>query len=323
MSMPVTHVQASGMTPVVQMQQLVQRADVSTELQEAHRGCIILEDDAALLVSNKNAQRIEDELRLLRRQHQALEEQDARLSRKAPTSDAMVQTDPTPVDDCQPALALALEEIDRLKVEVAEADECKRRLASLRCVNDDLQAQYEQLKAQHELLGTRHRQLRAEAEQSRATSARLSATTRGSTTRGSFLTESVLRPDDTRFWNHDHLRTVVTELFPQHDADGSGRLDWDSGEVVKFLEEFFKKHDMPPPALPKVLYSQLYAEVKNADGNDTPGLDIEGMVSYAKKVHDLIYERLAGEVRHAESKRTSAKFVLDGGRSSNSTAFKS
>lgn len=112
--------------------------------------------------------------------------------------------------------------------------------------------------------------------------------------------------DQPEFWTHDHLKDVVTELFPKIDSDNSECLDWHSGEVTRFLEEFFKKHDKAPPQLPKVMYSQIYKEVKAHDNRpDIAGLDIEGMCTFAKNVHDLVFNQLAGEVKEQELQRAS------------------
>lgn len=118
---------------------------------------------------------------------------------------------------------------------------------------------------------------------------------------------------DNSMWEPEHLRRVVEELFPLHDADNSGHLDWKSGEVVKFLVEFFEKHHLAPPTLPKVLYARLYHEVKAEDGRpDIDGLEIDGMCTFAKRVHDLVYTSFKGEMKTQMSeKKTRRKSLAD------------
>ena len=92
---------------------------------------------------------------------------------------------------------------------------------------------------------------------------------------------------------------VTRKLFLKHDKDGTGRIEWESGEAIKFLEEFFWLHKQPPPKIPKPAFHSLYSQVKMDNKaedvslqEDATGLNVEEMTAFASKVHQFVYKQL-------------------------------
>lgn len=103
-------------------------------------------------------------------------------------------------------------------------------------------------------------------------------------------------------WDPEHVARVTRKLFPKHDKDRTGRIDWASGEAKKFLEEFFWLHKQPPPKIPNAPFQSLYDQVKTEndgyhDDTDDKGLNVEEMTAFAIKVHQFVYKQLGKEMR--------------------------
>ncbi|CAK9039250.1 unnamed protein product [Durusdinium trenchii] len=102
-------------------------------------------------------------------------------------------------------------------------------------------------------------------------------------------------------WDPEHVAMVTRKLFPKHDKDKTGRIDWASGEATKFLEEFFWLHKQPPPKIPKAPFQSLYDQVKSEkagyDAEEDKGLNVEQMTAFAIKVHQFVYKQLGKEMR--------------------------
>ena len=71
---------------------------------------------------------------------------------------------------------------------------------------------------------------------------------------------------------------VTRKLFLKHDKDGTGRIEWESGEAIKFLEEFFWLHKQPPPKIPKPAFHSLYSQVTYWCLRGSEGVNIGIMV---------------------------------------------
>merc|ERR1712203_1112187 len=99
-------------------------------------------------------------------------------------------------------------------------------------------------------------------------------------------------------WSSENLQVVVTDLFEKHDKHGTGLLSWKSGEVIQFLDDFFRMQNFPPPRLPTVVFSTLYNQVKQDSGSaDVQGLNVEEMCDFTDRVHGFINKSLRGEMR--------------------------
>jgi len=106
-------------------------------------------------------------------------------------------------------------------------------------------------------------------------------------------------------WNPEHVAMVTCKLFLKHDTDGTGRIEWASGEAIKFLHEFFWLHKQPPPKIPKPAFHALYSQVKSdskfpdesQEDAERRGLNVEEMTKFAIKVNEFVYKQLGKEMR--------------------------
>ncbi|CAE6949242.1 unnamed protein product [Symbiodinium sp. CCMP2592] len=111
--------------------------------------------------------------------------------------------------------------------------------------------------------------------------------------------------DEEDLWDPEHVARITRKLFLKHDKDGTGRIEWSSGEAIKFLEEFFWLHKQPPPKIPKPAFHSLYTQVKmdskpsgfTDEDIDATGLNVEEMTAFASKVHQFVYKQLGKEMR--------------------------
>lgn len=111
--------------------------------------------------------------------------------------------------------------------------------------------------------------------------------------------------DEEDLWDPAHVARITRKLFLKHDKDGTGRIEWSSGEAIKFLEEFFWLHKQPPPKIPKPAFHSLYTQVKmdskpsgfTDEDIDATGLNVEEMTAFASKVHQFVYKQLGKEMR--------------------------
>ena len=105
---------------------------------------------------------------------------------------------------------------------------------------------------------------------------------------------------------------VTRKLFLKHDKDRTGRIEWASGEAIKFLEEFFWLHKQPPPKIPKPAFHSLYVQVKMdskpwdseiQQDDEATGLNVEEMTAFASKVHQFVYKQLPGDASSLSAMR--------------------
>jgi len=114
-------------------------------------------------------------------------------------------------------------------------------------------------------------------------------------------------------WDPAHMREMISDLFPKHDENNDGYLQWGTGEVMGFLKEFFQAHDFPQPKMPAAVFHALYNQVR-MDGSNGPGLNEQECFEFAMKVHDFIYKSLKGEMvvkRKEARKKTLEKGLPD------------
>eukprot|EP00913_Durusdinium_trenchii_P010133 g9502.t1 len=79
-------------------------------------------------------------------------------------------------------------------------------------------------------------------------------------------------------WDPEHVAMVTRKLFPKHDKDKTGRIDWASGEATN-------------------LYDQVKSEKAGYDAEEDKGLNVEQMTAFAIKVHQFVYKQLGKEMR--------------------------
>lgn len=115
--------------------------------------------------------------------------------------------------------------------------------------------------------------------------------------------------EDLEIWDPEQMKAVTAELFQRHDANKTGHLAWQSGEVMAFLNDFFMRHDFPPPKLPTAVFSNLYNQVKTDSGRgDVEGLSVSETADFAKRVHDFMLTNrgLRGEMREQRRSATAS-----------------
>lgn len=114
---------------------------------------------------------------------------------------------------------------------------------------------------------------------------------------------------DIDIWDPEHMKAVISELFQMHDVGRCGNLVWKNGEVMKFLNDFFERHDSPPPRLPSAVFSNIYNQVKIESGHtEIDGLNVVEIHDFCKRIHDLYMTNrgLRGEMRERRPSATSA-----------------
>jgi len=110
-------------------------------------------------------------------------------------------------------------------------------------------------------------------------------------------------------WDPEHLKRVTEELCLKHDMQHNGYIAWKTGEVKQFLDEFFERHDFPPPKIPMAIFSSIYRQVQLEADYDHEGLRPQEMAIFARRVHDFVYTSMKKEMetqrRHSMGVRVS------------------
>lgn len=133
---------------------------------------------------------------------------------------------------------------------------------------------------------------------------------------GSARPTSRLQPSRSRdpleVWDPERMQEVTAELFRRHDMRKCGHLSWKSGEVMTFLDDFFRMHDYPTPRLPTPVFLNIYDQVKtdSGSGDKVEGLGAAEMCDFVQQVHKFVVDgnglRAETLQQRAEHRRTSS-----------------